>query len=79
MKIEIKNAPSSEIDWSKSYQLVQSEDTIVMVSSTSLKTGKINNSRDHFSGIDISNMFYTDLWLKYAFKPFNGEITLKND
>lgn len=81
MKIEIKNAPTSEIDWSKDKQLVQSitGSTIVLTSNTSILTGEIVVFPGIFSGIDLVSMSYSDSWKKSNFKPFNGEITLKND
>jgi len=82
MKIEIKNAPSQEVDWSKNMQIVKSikGDRIVVTSLRSVVTGDKNSEGSiEFSGFDISDMSYSDRWLKSGFQPFNGEITLKND
>lgn len=78
MKIEIKNAPTSEIDWSKDKQLV-----ICSIGPNDQKlvlTTKGKSSReDCFCGVDLLTGHYSSGWIKIFFKPFNGEITLKND
>jgi hypothetical protein len=81
MKIEIKNAPSKLVDWSKNMQIVKSINgsTIVLTTTKSMITGQKIISPDQFSRIDISNMSYSDHWMKSGFEPFNGELTLKND
>ena len=78
MKIEIKNAPTSEIDWSKGPQLVVhstcGEDKKIVL------TTRGNPSREGcFCGVDLQTGYYSSGWIKISFKPFNGEITLKND
>jgi len=80
MKIEIKNAPSQEVDWSSVNHLVRIDrlktsdiDRIVLITEG-------NPSRpDCFCGVDILNGHYSSGWMKMFFQPFNGEITLKND
>lgn len=79
MKIEIKNAPTSEIDWSKDQQLVETNTNQTNQKSVVLTTGGNPTREDCFCGVDLPTGHYSSGWIKIFFKPFNGEITLKND
>ena len=71
MKIEIKNAPASEIDWSK--EIGPNDQKLVLTTK-----GK-PSGEDCFCGVDLLTGHYSSGCIKIFFKPFNGEITLKND
>lgn len=80
MKVEVKVNQSQEVDWTKNPQLVVSQDgrTIVLVHEKQSDA----SSMDNFVGTSLdsgSNSYYSNSWVKSGFKPFHGEITLKND
>jgi len=82
MKIEIKNAPSQEVDWSKGNQLVESKGLIVLTSAHTGAKGEVLFSGTVIvSGGNSARVVgeYVNCWMKMFFQPFNGEITLKND
>ena len=78
MKIEIKNAPTSEIDWSKDQQLVQIDISKSNHNSIVLTTEGKPTVEGCFCGVDLLTGHYSSGWIKSFFTPFNGEITLKN-
>jgi hypothetical protein len=80
MKVEVKETQSQEVDWSKNPQLVISKNSSTIVMSIITR----NELDDSFEGVVMveNQLFrcgYFDKWTKANFKPFNGEITLKND
>lgn len=82
MKVTVNETQSNEVDWSKNPQLVVSDyGTVVM---TDKNQSESTNNR--FNGIVVlvgknSNNILGDYdaFLKNAFKPFHGSITLSND
>lgn len=85
MKVEVKEAQSNDVDWTKNPQLVKYEQGgeyyIVLTS--------IFTHGDNFEGTIVSSNIEDDSTffigrhkeslVKSCFKPFHGEITLKND
>lgn len=80
MKVEVKGNQSHQVDWTKNPQLVTFEGAVILVVEDQSKTpvgdfsGIIITPFDEWKTGDYSNYFTKDLW-----KPFHGEITLKND
>lgn len=80
MKVEVKEAPSQEVDWTNNPQLVISRLTNAIVLVHEDQTDRKSNNK--FVGTKVSEpdfSEYSNDWVKLNFKPFNGEITLKND
>ena len=80
MKVEVKETQSQEVDWSKNPQLVVLNNTVVMTASNQSKCMSTD-----FAGVVIKSDeawtvgFYSKCFTKDLWKPFHGEITLKND
>lgn len=80
MKVEVKGKQSQEVDWTKNPQLVTCEGAIILVVADQYVcengdfAGIIITPFDDYKTGDYSKYFTKDLW-----KPFHGEITLKND
>jgi hypothetical protein len=79
MKIEVENAQQNEqVDWTKNPQLVCCGSEIYLVHSN--QSG--SKSENHFTATRIDSgiiSHYSNSWIKSAFKPFHGKITLSND
>ena len=79
MKVEVKGMQSHEVDWSKNPQLVVSDDGFVVLVH---ENQKLKWSNYTFVGTRLDKGRLSDYdtnWIKEEFKPFHGEITLKND
>jgi hypothetical protein len=77
MKIEVENAQQNEqVDWSKT-QLVTDGEQIVLVDIDQRNVVV----KDCFVGTLLNklNCYTSNGWIKKAFKPFHGKITLSND
>lgn len=79
MKVEVKGNQSQEVDWTKNPQLVVDENGGVVLATK----GNAEND-EYFTGVGLCGnrgmeFCYTKIWVKSQFKPFHGEITLKND
>lgn len=79
MKVEVNNAQQNEqVDWTKNPQLVCCGDNIVLVHTNQ----NLAMSNEEFVGTRIGQDYTSDYsigWIKSAFKPFHGTITLQND
>lgn len=79
MKAEVKGNQSQEVDWTKNPQLVVSNIGKIVLAHQDQKKAFGN---DCFVGTRFDDDFlseYSTKWIKSNFKPFHGEITLKND
>lgn len=80
MKVEVKEAQSNEVDWTKNPQLLYSknENTIVMTIQTTEETNRTFYGVVMYENHIYKHGFFSE-WNKKDFTPFHGEITLKND
>jgi len=81
MKIEIKNAPSQKVDWSKGSQLVINNTIVILTSKHPGCRSELFCGTVIMPGYGTARSVgeYSNSWVKSMFQPFNGEITLKND
>ena len=79
MKVEVKGNQSQVVDWTKNPQLVMSDDGFIVLVHED-QGGAFSN--DFFVGTRLDSgrlSDYSTIFSKRSFKPFHGEITLKND
>lgn len=80
MKVEVKETQSQEVDWTKNPQFVVLNNTVIMTTSDQSEcmstdfAGVVIKSAGNWTVGYYSKYFSKDLW-----KPFHGEITIKND
>lgn len=79
MKVEVKEAQSNEVDWTKNPQLVVGSRGEIVLTSLNQPV-KMDNEHFYGTQLNLNDLGYlTTGWIKSYFKPFHGEITLKND
>lgn len=80
MKVEVKEAQSNEVDWTKNPQLLTLNGAVIM---TTINQNGCDDG--DFAGVIVRNGYafmvgdFSTKFSKRFWKPFNGEITLKND
>jgi len=81
MQVEVKGK-NEQVDWTKNPQLVINDDglvvqTLIDQSKSSDEYCFVGSPLNDREGMYRVDSFYG--WVKNAFKPFHGEIWLKND